>query len=87
MTSEPDMFVQYAALVVLLHIFTLTEQQMHGHQTQYKVSNTVKLRKLKHQIEWATFSLFPKLLFHLYMRISSDKNSLLIEVFYCERYV
>lgn len=59
MTSESDMFVKYAALVVLLHTFTLTEQQMHGRQTQYKVSNTVKLRKLKRQIEWTTFSLFP----------------------------
>lgn len=59
MTSESDMFVKYAALVVFLHIFTLTEQQMHGRQTQYKVSNTVKLRKLKRQIEWTTFSLFP----------------------------
>ena len=50
MTSESDMLLKYAALAVLLHISTLTEQQMHGRQTQYKVSNTVNLRKLKHLI-------------------------------------
>ena len=57
MTSESDMLLKYAAFAVLLHIFTVTEQQMHGRQTQYKVSN------------------------------KKDKNELLVEVFYCKRYV
>lgn len=57
MTSESDMLLKYAAFAVLLHIFTVTEQQIHGRQTQYKVSN------------------------------KKDKNELLVEVFYCKRYV